>query len=82
MTARDDQPQPDPRRREFLRGAARFLMLGGLGAYFIQQRQRAALLANDPSCIKLNTCSDCIEFSGCSLPKSHTHREEQAARLK
>ena len=73
-TEPNDSGQRRFRRRDLLNAGARTLLLGGLAAYFAQQRQRAARLANDPNCIRLDTCSDCIEFGGCSLPKSVAHR--------
>lgn len=78
MTNSTNEGSEDQRRfnrREILNAGARTLMVGTLLAYFVQQRERGKLLANDPSCIRLDTCTDCIEFGGCSLPKSHAHRE-------
>ncbi len=61
-------------RRDLLHGGARVALVGGLFAYFLQQRKRALLLVDDPSCVKLETCAECIEFGGCTLPKSEDHR--------
>lgn len=72
-----DNPQDNGRtfaRREMLHGAARLFLVGGLFTYFVHQRKRSLMLTGDGNCVKLETCSDCIEFGGCDLPKSHDHR--------
>ena len=68
------EPVPTPSRRRFLAGGARYALLGGLLGYFAHQKLRAARLEGDPNCVRLYTCADCIEFSGCSLPKAEDFR--------
>lgn len=72
----NDQEQASPTtRREFLAAGARYLALGGFAAFFVQQQVRARRLENDPSCVKLPTCMDCIELpAGCRLPQAEAHR--------
>jgi hypothetical protein len=69
----DKKPQ---HRREFLNTGARVLGLMGLGAYGVQQVTKGHRLADDPNCIKLDTCSYCVEFGGCEKPKAENHRHE------
>jgi len=62
-------------RREFLNTGARALGMIGLGAYGVQQVTKGRRLVDDPNCIKLDTCSYCVEFGGCQKPKADAARE-------
>ena len=67
-------------RRELLESVVRFGFLGAAGVFTVQQLRRAERLKDDPTCIKLDTCNECIEFGGCSLPKSVNYREENGLK--
>lgn len=62
-------------RRTFLATGARLFGIGGMAAFAAAQAQKGQRLANDPNCIKLFTCSDCLELpNGCQLPKAQDFR--------
>lgn len=62
-------------RRKFLASGARLFAVGGMAAFAAAQAKKSQRLANDPNCIKLFTCSDCIELpNGCQLPKAQDFR--------
>jgi len=62
-------------RRDFLATGARLFAVGGMAAFAAAQAQKGQRLANDPNCIKLFTCSDCLELpNGCQLPKAQDFR--------
>jgi len=64
-------------RREFLATGARLFAVGGMAAFAAAQAKKGERLADDPNCIKLFTCSDCIELpNGCQLPKAQNFRAE------
>ena len=68
-------------RRDLLTGGVRLLALGGMAAYATAQTLKARRLENDPNCIRLYTCDDCVEFaSGCKLPKAYQFREQHPNR--
>ena len=70
-------PEPTPpNRRQFLASSVRYLSLGGLSVFVVAQELKRKRLLNDPNCIKLFTCQDCVEFSGCKLDKADTYRAE------
>ena len=66
-------------RRDFLRGSARYLTLGGLvfigGALFTRRKTSAA----DGKCINLGICRGCSIFKSCSLPLALSIRQNQAS---
>ena len=65
-------------RRGFFITAARsaaFLALAALAAWEETKRRR---LANDPNCIKLSVCSECLEFRRCAKPKAQSARQSSA----
>ena len=75
----DRQPDSPTTRREFLAAGARTLALGSFAAFFVHQHLRARRLENDPNCVKLPTCTDCIELpTGCRLPQAEAHRAAHA----
>lgn len=63
-------------RRQFLSTAVRTVAFGAIGAYTIGQHVKRERLANDPNCVKIHTCAQCIEFGGCELPKAESARHE------
>lgn len=65
-------------RRKFLLATGRSLGIGGLAALVIGQEIKTRRLANDPNCIKLQTCKDCIEFQGCGKPKAEDFRRNSS----
>ena len=69
-------------RRDFLATGARLFAVGGMAAFAAAQAKKSDRLANDPNCIKLFTCSDCIELpNGCQLPKAQNFRADNADAL-
>ncbi len=70
-----ESEQSEKGRREFLTTGARLLGVGGMAAFVAAQAQKSRLLADDPNCIRLYTCSDCVELPhGCQLPKAQDFR--------
>ena len=64
-------------RRRFLLAGGRLLALGGLTSFVLTQEAKRGRLANDPNCIKLYTCKECIEFGRCAKPKAEHFRSSQ-----
>ncbi len=63
----DPRPTTESSRREFVRGAARYLLLGALtagGALATASRRTAP----NPACVNQGICGGCPIFSGCDLP--------------
>ncbi len=60
------------KRRDFLISGFRYLAFGGLGVFGVGQVLKGRRLG--ANCIKLEICRDCIEFSGCTKPKSEDAR--------
>ncbi len=73
------EPEPgQSSRRELFASGARLLALGGMAAYAVTQSIKTHWLENDPNCIRLYTCNECVEFAaGCSLPKADKFREQK-----
>jgi len=70
----DESEQPQP-RRDFIAAGTRYAALGGFAAYLGAQAIKRQRLANDPNCIRLYTCQDCVELAaGCRLPKAENFR--------
>lgn len=61
-------------RRGFLITEARWAALLGLAAFAAWEEAKRRRLANDPNCIKLSVCSECVEFGRCTKPKARTAR--------
>jgi hypothetical protein len=58
-------------RRKFFAAGARCLALGGIVSFAAMQEWKRRRLAGDPNCIKLETCSDCVELgAGCQKDKA------------
>ena len=62
-------------RRGFFITAARSAALLTLTIFAAWQETKRRRLANDPNCLKLSVCSDCIEFGRCTKPKAQTARQ-------
>ena len=45
-----------------------------LAAFAGWQEVKRRRLANDPNCLKLTVCSDCVEFGRCTKPKAQNAR--------
>ena len=70
----DPSDTPEPQRR-FLAAGARSVALGGIALYGLGQWRKAERLADDPDCVKLPACSQCVELPhGCALPKAEAFR--------
>ena len=68
-------PNRPTNRRRFFITAARSAALLALAALAAGQETKRRRLANDPSCIKLSVCSDCVEFGRCTKPKARAARQ-------
>lgn len=65
-------------RRQFFQAGARVAALSGMAAYAAWQTFKARGLKNDPNCIRLYTCNQCVEFAtGCQLPKAENFRTQK-----
>jgi len=65
----------NPSRRRFFSTGARCVVAGGLAVFTAAQVIKGRRLAGDPNCIRLHTCSDCVEFSGgCTKDKAEQFR--------
>lgn len=52
-------------RREFVKAVARPTVVLALVALAGWQEGKRRRLARDPNCVRLTTCSACVEFSSC-----------------
>jgi len=69
------------KRRDFFATGMRCVIVGGIGSFAAMQEFKRQRLVNDPNCIKLETCSQCIELpAGCSLDKAENFRVEQGEK--
>lgn len=76
----DTKKPSAPNRRDFLNTGARVAAVGGIAAFAAFQEIKRQRLAGDPNCIKLETCSDCIELpNGCKLDKAEQFRAQRGA---
>ena len=63
------------KRRDFVSTGARCVAVGSIAAFAAFQEIKRQRLVGDPNCIKLETCSDCIELSsGCQKDKAVEYR--------
>ena len=67
-------PHRPVNRRGFLVAWARSAALVVLAAFAWWQDAKRRRLANDPDCIKLSACTDCLEFGRCTKPKAQAAR--------
>jgi len=65
-------------RRGFFTTAARSAALLALGAFAGWEEIKRRRLTNDPTCIKLTTCSECAEFVRCTQPKAQSARSNSS----
>lgn len=62
-------------RRDFVNTGARCLGVGAIVSFAGFQEVKRRRLVGDPRCIRLYTCSDCVEFSsGCTKDKAVAYR--------
>jgi hypothetical protein len=78
-----DQPTPPQatptKRRQFFAIGMRTVIIGGIGSYALSQEAKRRRLANDPNCIRLDTCQDCVELpAGCSKDKAENFRAQNS----
>jgi hypothetical protein len=64
-------------RRQWIAKAARSVIMTAMAAFGIGQVYKARKLENDPNCIRLYTCNDCVEYGGCELDKAVAFRQSQ-----
>ncbi|MBN8461046.1 MAG: hypothetical protein J0M04_24720 [Verrucomicrobia bacterium] len=62
-------------RRRFLQAGTRYVLLTALGGLAVVAEAKRRRLSNDPNCIRLWTCADCVEFGSCSKPKAQDFRQ-------
>ena len=65
-------------RRRFLLAGGRLLALGGLASFVLAQEAKRRRLPDDPKCIELYTCKECVEFGRCAKPKAERFRVSQS----
>ena len=65
-------------RREFFITSARSAALLVLATFAAWQETKRRRLANDPNCVKLLSCSDCMEFGRCMKPKARSARRSSS----
>ena len=70
----DALPNHPTNRRGFFISAARSAALLALAVFAAWQETKRRRLAADPNCIKLLSCSDCVEFGRCPKPKAQSAR--------
>ena len=69
------------KRRDFFATGMRCVIVGGIGSFAAVQEMKRRRLIGDPNCIKLETCSQCIELpAGCALDKAENFRAEQGEK--
>jgi len=70
------QPKATPtKRRQFFAIGMRTVIIGGIGSFALSQEAKRRRLANDPNCIRLDTCQDCVELpAGCTKDKAENFR--------
>ena len=61
-------------RRQFLKSGMRGVLLTGLGALAVAGEAKRRRLENDPNCVHIWTCADCVEFGACAKPKAEDFR--------
>lgn len=61
-------------RRQLFLASGRVLGLGGLAAFVAAQEFKRQRLANDPNCVKISPCQECLELSRCGKPKAEKFR--------
>lgn len=64
-------------RRQFLKSGMRYTLLTGLASLAVVGEVKRRRLANDPNCVHVWTCADCIEFGACVKPKAQDFRQTQ-----
>lgn len=65
-------------RRQFFVVGARCVAVGSIAAFAAFQEVKRRRLAGDPNCIRLDTCTDCVELgSGCQKDKAVNFRARQ-----
>ena len=62
-------------RRHFLKSGMRGVLLTGLGALAVAGEAKRRRLENDPNCVHIWTCGDCVEFGACAKPKAEDFRQ-------
>lgn len=63
-------------RRDFLTASGRSVALLTLAVLAGWQEIKRRRLANDPECVKVSVCSDCLEFGRCARPKARETRRD------
>jgi hypothetical protein len=71
-------PDRPTNRRAFFITSARSAALLALATFAAWQETKRRRLANDPNCIKLSVCSDCVEFGRCAKPKAQSARQSSS----
>jgi hypothetical protein len=75
------KPRDPLDRRQFLRSGTRYALLAGLGGLIVTGEAKRRRLGDDPNCIRVWTCADCVEFGGCTKSKAEDFRQAKTKRL-
>lgn len=65
-------------RRQFLKSGTRYALLTAMGGLAVAGEAKRRRLENDPNCVHVWTCADCVEFGDCAKPKAQDFRQAQA----
>jgi len=64
-------------RRQFLKSGMRYALLTGLGGLAVVGEAKRRRLENEPNCVRVWTCADCVEFGVCAKIKAQDFRLAQ-----
>jgi hypothetical protein len=68
------KPSDSLDRRQFLQAGTRYALLSALGSLAVAGELKRRRLADDPNCVRVWTCADCVEFGACAKPKAQDFR--------
>jgi hypothetical protein len=71
------KPSDSLDRRQFLQAGTRYALLSALGGLAVAGELKRRRLADDPNCVRLWTCTDCVEFGSCAKPKAQDFQQAQ-----
>lgn len=74
--------QSRARRREFLRGGARYALLTTLAAVSATLFKRSGGKISGQTCINQGICSGCTAYAGCGLPAALSRKQFMARSLR
>lgn len=68
------RPPVPVNRRGFFVAASRSAAFVALAAFATWEEAKRRRLANDPNCLKLSGCADCVELGRCPRPRAESAR--------